>query len=30
MAVEEIAGETRFTNNLIATAGLALYLPSGL
>lgn len=30
MAVEEIAGETRYTNNLIATAGLALYLPSGL
>ena len=30
MAVEEISGETRFTNNLIATAGLALYLPSGL
>ncbi|MGN6106533.1 MAG: outer membrane beta-barrel domain-containing protein [Kofleriaceae bacterium] len=30
MAVQEIAGETRYTNNLIATAGLALYLPSGL
>lgn len=30
MAVQEIAGETRFTNNLIATAGLALYIPSGL
>ena len=30
MAVEEISGETRYTNNLIATAGLALYLPSGL
>jgi hypothetical protein len=30
MAVEEIAGETRFTNNIVATAGLALYLPSGL
>jgi outer membrane beta-barrel protein len=29
-AVQEIAGETRFTNNLIATAGLALYFPSGL
>jgi outer membrane beta-barrel protein len=29
-AVQEIAGETRFTNNLIATAGFALYLPSGL
>lgn len=30
MAVEEISGETRFTNNIVATAGLALYLPSGL
>lgn len=30
MAVQEIAGETRYTNNLIATAGLAIYLPSGL
>jgi len=30
MAVEEVSGETRYTNNLIATAGLALYLPSGL
>jgi len=30
MAVEEISGETRYTNNLVATAGLALYLPSGL
>jgi outer membrane beta-barrel protein len=30
MAVEEIAGETRYTNNLVATAGLALYIPSGL
>jgi outer membrane beta-barrel protein len=30
MAIEEISGETRFTNNLIATAGFALYLPSGL
>jgi outer membrane beta-barrel protein len=29
-AIEEVAGETRFTNNVIATAGLALYLPSGL
>jgi outer membrane beta-barrel protein len=29
-AIEEIAGETRFTNNFIATAGLALYVPSGL
>ena len=30
MAVEEIAGETRFTNNLIATVGLALWIPTGL
>jgi outer membrane beta-barrel protein len=30
MAVEEIAGEVRYTNNLIATAGLALWIPSGL
>jgi len=29
-AVQEIAGETRFTNNLIATAGIAVYIPSGL
>ena len=30
MAVQEIAAETRFTNNLIATAGIALWIPSGL
>jgi len=30
MAVQEIAGETRYTNNLVATAGLALYIPTGL
>jgi outer membrane beta-barrel protein len=30
MAVEEIAGETRYTNNLVATAGLVLWIPSGL
>lgn len=30
MAVEEISGQTRYTNNIVATAGLALYLPSGL
>ena len=30
MAVQEAAGETHFTNNLILTAGLALYLPVGL
>src|SRR4029077_728761 len=29
MAVQEIAGETRYTNNLIATAGIAIYIPSG-
>jgi len=29
-ALQEIAGETRFTNNLIATAGVALYIPTGL
>jgi outer membrane beta-barrel protein len=30
MAIEEIAGEVRYTNNIIATAGLALWIPSGL
>jgi outer membrane beta-barrel protein len=30
MAIEEIAGETRFTNNIVATAGLAVWIPSGL
>ena len=30
MAVEEIAGETRYTNNLVTTVGLALWIPSGL
>lgn len=30
MAVQEIAGETRYTNNIVATAGLALYIPTGL
>lgn len=30
MAVEEIAGETHYTNNLVATMGLALWIPSGL
>jgi outer membrane beta-barrel protein len=29
MAIEEIAGETRFTHNLIGTAGLALWIPTG-
>lgn len=30
MAVQEIAGETRYTNNLVATLGLALWIPTGL
>jgi outer membrane beta-barrel protein len=30
MAIEEIAGETRHTNNLIATVGIALWIPTGL
>lgn len=30
MAVQEIAAETHFTNNLIATVGLALWIPTGL
>ncbi len=30
MAIEEVAGQTRLTNNIIATAGLALWIPSGL
>jgi outer membrane beta-barrel protein len=30
MAVQEIAAETHFTNNLIATAGIAFWIPSGL
>jgi outer membrane beta-barrel protein len=30
MAVQEIAAETRFTNNIVATAGIALWIPSGL
>jgi outer membrane beta-barrel protein len=29
-AIEEIAGEVRFTNNIIGTAGLALWIPTGL
>ncbi len=29
-AVEEVAGDTRFTNNIIATAGLSLWIPTGL
>jgi len=30
MAVEEIAAETRYTNNIIATAGIAFWIPTGL
>jgi outer membrane beta-barrel protein len=30
MAIEEIAGETRYTNNIVATFGLALWIPTGL
>jgi outer membrane beta-barrel protein len=30
MAVQEIAAETHFTNNLLATVGIALWIPSGL
>ncbi|HWN71716.1 MAG TPA: outer membrane beta-barrel domain-containing protein [Haliangium sp.] len=30
MAVQEAVAETRLTNNIIATAGLALWFPSGL
>lgn len=30
MAVQEIAAETHFTNNLVATAGFALWIPTGL
>jgi outer membrane beta-barrel protein len=30
VAVQEVAAETRLTNNLIATAGLVLWIPTGL
>jgi outer membrane beta-barrel protein len=30
MAVEEIASEERYTNNIIATLGLAVWIPTGL
>ena len=30
MAVQEIAGETRYTNNIVSTAGIAFYIPTGL
>jgi outer membrane beta-barrel protein len=29
-AVQEAAGETRFTNNIVTTIGLALWIPTGL
>ena len=30
LAVQEVAAETRLTNNLIATAGLVVWIPTGL
>jgi outer membrane beta-barrel protein len=30
MAVQEVAGETHYTNNLITTAGIAFWIPTGL
>lgn len=30
MAVEEVSGQTRYTNNIVATIGLALWIPTGL
>ena len=30
MAIEEIASEQRYTNNIIATAGIAVWIPVGL
>jgi outer membrane beta-barrel protein len=30
MAIQEIAAETRFTNNLVATVGLSVWIPVGL
>jgi len=30
MAVQEVASETRFTNNIVATAGVAFWIPVGL
>lgn len=30
MAIEEIVGETRLTHNMVATAGLSLWIPTGL
>jgi outer membrane beta-barrel protein len=30
MAIEEIAGDTRFTHNLVGTFGLSLWIPTGL
>jgi hypothetical protein len=30
MAVQEIAAETRFTNNVVTTVGLSMWIPVGL
>jgi outer membrane beta-barrel protein len=30
MAVQEVVAETRFTNNIVATAGLTFWIPTGL
>jgi hypothetical protein len=30
MAVQEVAAETRYTNNIVVTAGLSLWIPVGL
>ena len=30
MAIEEIAAESRYTNNVVATAGIAFWIPTGL
>ena len=30
LAIEEVAGESRLTHNLIATAGVAVWIPTGL
>jgi outer membrane beta-barrel protein len=30
MAVQEVAAETRYTNNIVATAGISLWIPTGL
>jgi outer membrane beta-barrel protein len=30
MAIQEVAAETRYTNNIVATAGVSLWIPTGL